>query len=344
MKKLYFNLTLGIAVTILIYGIFFVCQYSLAQSFEKKQEIAADTINKETFHHENQELLQSLEVKVDLMEKYVNDSQKNLDLWLKLLAFILSVLIGYSVFAGLRTRELAKDELAEIRRTRDEITRQANDAEDRLKAVTEQITQIENTAAKAKLIEDEMTKHLNELVTKEGMALNEAQLNTLNETIAKAKEDLQSSGIETLKNLYFAKSIKAYNEKNWDEVIRLLINYIDLDDNNEKAFNLRGWTYVELWRKVKTDSILIDKAFADLNMAVKLDPNYYLAYNNRAVLYHDTGDYSSALKDYTEAIRLNPNYILGYKNRALLHSAMGNTDEQKKDNDKAIELEASNVS
>jgi tetratricopeptide (TPR) repeat protein len=47
-------------------------------------------------------------------------------------------------------------------------------------------------------------------------------------------------------------------------------------------------------------------ALSDYDAALKLDPNFALAYNNRAVLYKKMGERARALADYEAALRLDP--------------------------------------
>jgi tetratricopeptide (TPR) repeat protein len=39
-----------------------------------------------------------------------------------------------------------------------------------------------------------------------------------------------------------------------------------------------------------------------------------------------TGENDKALADFNEAIRLNPKYVFGYKNRAAVYERMGDKD------------------
>jgi len=72
-----------------------------------------------------------------------------------------------------------------------------------------------------------------------------------------------------------------------------------------------------------------DWAIADYSQALRLDPNLAAAYNNRGVAYDDKGDYDRAIADYTQALRLDPNYAAAYNNRGVAYN-------NKKDYDKAI--------
>jgi tetratricopeptide (TPR) repeat protein len=47
-----------------------------------------------------------------------------------------------------------------------------------------------------------------------------------------------------------------------------------------------------------------DKALADFNKAIELNPNYALAYNNRGIAYFNKRDYEKAWDDVRKAQKL----------------------------------------
>ncbi len=61
-----------------------------------------------------------------------------------------------------------------------------------------------------------------------------------------------------------------------------------------------------------------DKAIADYDEAIRLDPKGAKAYEIRGAAYHDKGDYDKAIADYDEAIRLDPKHALPYNGFAWL--------------------------
>jgi tetratricopeptide (TPR) repeat protein len=339
MKKLNQKLLIGAATAFIVFAMFFAYQVSYAQNYKSQQESLVDSINRQTVLKLNNEVIQSLELKVNSMEKYVESSQKNLDLWLKLLSFILSVLIGFSVYSGLRTRELAKDELAEIRRIREGINREANDAEDRLKMVNDKIIQMEATIENTKKMENEMTLMLDGLANKEEIVLNSKQKKLLDTTISKTKEDLQKSGIESFKNLYFAKALKAQSDKKWDDAIRLLYSYIDLDENNAQAFYNRARAYLYSAVENQNSVGLFKKALDDINESIRLDSNFIYGYINRGYIYGQLGEDEKAISDYSEAIRHDPKIAVCYFNRGLAYKRLGKLGESEIDYIKAKELD-----
>jgi Tfp pilus assembly protein PilF len=51
-----------------------------------------------------------------------------------------------------------------------------------------------------------------------------------------------------------------------------------------------------------------DNAFADFNMAIKLDSKNAEAWTNQALIYERRGEKAKAAKSYREAVRLKPAY------------------------------------
>lgn len=80
------------------------------------------------------------------------------------------------------------------------------------------------------------------------------------------------------------------------------------------------------------------KAFEDYSKAIELDPNYAIVYNNLGILYKDLGDRENALENYNKAIELNPSYASAYYNRGILYKNLEEPDKAMEDYCKAIEL------
>ncbi|MGD9223733.1 MAG: tetratricopeptide repeat protein [Desulfobacteraceae bacterium] len=96
----------------------------------------------------------------------------------------------------------------------------------------------------------------------------------------------------------------AFRNKNWDGVIRATTQVIDLDPQNAVAFTNRSAAYAQ-------KSYLV-KALKDSNVAIKHDPNFPLAYNNRGYVYELLGNTRKAAADYLKSCSLGLN--LGCKN------------------------------
>ena len=80
------------------------------------------------------------------------------------------------------------------------------------------------------------------------------------------------------------------------------------------------------------------KAIEYLNEAIRLKPDYAVAYNDRGVAYVFLKQYQSAIKDYDEAIRLKPNDVVMYVNRGRAYLRQGKNNLACNDLQKACAL------
>ena len=60
-----------------------------------------------------------------------------------------------------------------------------------------------------------------------------------------------------------------------------------------------------------------DKAIADHDEAIKIDPKNWAAFNNRGNAYAGKRDYDHAVADYDAAVKFNPKYAEAFYNRGL---------------------------
>jgi tetratricopeptide (TPR) repeat protein len=97
------------------------------------------------------------------------------------------------------------------------------------------------------------------------------------------------------------------------------------------TYNNRGVGY-----RIKGD---YDRAFADLNEAIRLDPKFQTAYRNRGVAYGFRGDYDRAIADFNEAMRLNPKTAWAYGERGAVYRLKGDFDRAITDLNEAIRLD-----
>jgi tetratricopeptide (TPR) repeat protein len=72
-----------------------------------------------------------------------------------------------------------------------------------------------------------------------------------------------------------------------------------------------------------------DRAIADCNSAIQLDPNNADAFNNRGLVHRAMGRFDRAIADYNRAIRINPEEFTTFTNRGYAY-------EQKGDRQRAI--------
>ena len=86
-----------------------------------------------------------------------------------------------------------------------------------------------------------------------------------------------------------------------------------------------------------TEKRELDRALADLNEAIRIDPAYACAYN-RGRVYAFKRDLEHAMADYDEAIRIDPSFALAYNNRGDAWYGKGDIGRAFADFNTAIKL------
>lgn len=81
-----------------------------------------------------------------------------------------------------------------------------------------------------------------------------------------------------------------------------------------------------------------EQAVAEYSDALRIDPTYAAAFNNRGNSYLHLSQYQRALQDFDEAIRLNPTYVLAYDSRGYVYQRLGRPERAIQDYDEAIRL------
>jgi tetratricopeptide (TPR) repeat protein len=102
------------------------------------------------------------------------------------------------------------------------------------------------------------------------------------------------------------------------------------DRDLARTLNNRGLGYV-------TDKDL-DKAMADFDAAVRVDPTYPFAYDNRGDVWRMRGQFDRAIVEYNEALRRDPGFISAYVNRGMAFQLMGNKRSAKADFDAVLSM------
>jgi len=83
----------------------------------------------------------------------------------------------------------------------------------------------------------------------------------------------------------------------------------------------------------------LDAAIADYGRALQLDKNLTTAYSGRARAYLTTGDLDHAIADYDQAIEREPRLASAYNGRGLAFSAKGDFDKALVDLSEAVALD-----
>ena len=113
------------------------------------------------------------------------------------------------------------------------------------------------------------------------------------------------------------------------------------EDDRKRAEAEARARYSALVSKGNTNSNAgdYDKAIADFNEAIRLDPKTSLAFRNRGDTYTNKGDHNRAIADYNEAIRLDSNDALALSARGVAYANKGDYDRAIADFNRAIQLD-----
>jgi tetratricopeptide (TPR) repeat protein len=99
-----------------------------------------------------------------------------------------------------------------------------------------------------------------------------------------------------------------------------------------------AFAYVSRARALRERGAYATETNADLEHALKLDPQFAPAYWDRAGVFQREGDLDRAIDDYDAAIRLNPMLVEAYNDRGGAWWLKGQPDKALKDFDEAIRL------
>ena len=82
-----------------------------------------------------------------------------------------------------------------------------------------------------------------------------------------------------------------------------------------------------------------DRAIADYDTVLKLDKDSLAVRSGRARAYRGKGEFDKALADFNEAVRLDPNLASTHVDRGAIYQAQGDFDRAIVDYDRAIQID-----
>ena len=117
------------------------------------------------------------------------------------------------------------------------------------------------------------------------------------------------------KNEYFEKAMRKVNENDFESAIELFTEALkEVDDKKDVYYN-RAVAYLI--------SEKIDLAIFDFNKLIDIDSNNAFYYSCRAFAKARTKDKTGAISDYEIAIRLDPDNPITYNNMGLVQEEIG---------------------
>lgn len=97
------------------------------------------------------------------------------------------------------------------------------------------------------------------------------------------------------------------------------------------------------WALAKAQQGDYRSAIALLSQLIDRHPDNAIDYNNRGLIYFQSGQLSEALSDYNTALQINPYLANAYNNRANYYAACGQLADALADYDMALDLNPSYV-
>jgi protein O-mannosyl-transferase len=116
----------------------------------------------------------------------------------------------------------------------------------------------------------------------------------------------------------------------WRNDIDLWSYVIKKEPESYAAYHFRSFAFRENGQ--------LDKAMADYNKAIALNPSHWPSYVKRANMFEGMELFDKAVADYNKAIALNPSDSGMYYNRGMLFEKIGQREKAIADYEKAIAL------
>lgn len=117
----------------------------------------------------------------------------------------------------------------------------------------------------------------------------------------------------------------------YDQAVQEYTRFIERHPNRPGLYFNRAVAYLNLMET--------ERARADMERALSLDKNNYLAWVLRGEIYDLYGENEEALTSYNRSLELKPDFALAFADRGSLYQKMGDLEKAQADLNRAVELE-----
>lgn len=131
-------------------------------------------------------------------------------------------------------------------------------------------------------------------------------------------------------NLYYLRSNALHQIKHTTNALADIDRAIELDSQNAKFFNNRGF--------IRLHAKQFSKAMSDFDRAIELAPRYKHAFNNRGLLHIAQSQYTEAIAEFNKALLIDGRYVDALNNRGFAEFELKQTARALDDFNIAIEL------
>ena len=121
----------------------------------------------------------------------------------------------------------------------------------------------------------------------------------------------------------------------WANSLTLWEDTLEKHPNIPEALNNRGFAYYELNKN--------DKALADFNKAIKINPKFSYAYINRGTIFLNQGNNKKALEDYNKALEIFPEHVNALINKGIIYRKESKLQEALKIFTQALLLKPNSI-
>ena len=148
----------------------------------------------------------------------------------------------------------------------------------------------------------------------------------------------QAKKEETPATKFAQQGVEASKNKDWNKAIEMFRKAAELDKkfkpNLVIAYQHRAFAAASQQK--------YQEAIADLDEALKINPQDARTYEQRAAMEMNTKDYDKALADYSKAIKFLPDEISNYLYRGYIYELRGDKKNAMADSESALKLDPTN--